>query len=119
MLTLRGITHVFVISVKEVIGINREYKANGSIGSPLQDESPVEFVRRVGYEVDRIEAALERHVDWHTHKDPYRTECSICAVLLVARGLLRYLEVSLGPIEDNQGSDGRGSGLDDATDTEH
>lgn len=81
---------------------NEQYKANGSIGAPLQDESPVEFLRRVGYEIDRIESALTRHVEWHTHKDPYRTECSICASLLVNRGLHRYLEISLGPQEDMQ-----------------
>lgn len=94
----------------EVNGI--QYRCSSAIGTPLENETPLQYIRRVGYEIDRIEALLERHITWYTHKNPNAGECPICAICTVVRGLCRDYERMLGqdgdvlvePIDSSQGS---------------
>lgn len=60
----------------------------------------MDYVRRIGYETDRLESTLERHITWYTHKNPNAGECPICAVFIVLRGLHREFEGMLGPDGD-------------------
>lgn len=39
-----------------------QFRASDVIGRPLEGESPVDYCRRVGYEIDRLESAVERHM---------------------------------------------------------
>lgn len=84
-----------------------EYKCSTAIGTLGQDESPVDYVRRIGYEIDRIESLMERHITWYTHKNLGAAECPICAIFIVARGVKRVFESFLVVPEE---ADGEGSG---------
>lgn len=64
-----------------------EYKCGDAIGKRQEGEDSVEYHRRLGYEIDRVETCLLRHVDWHTHKDKYASECPICAAFVLLRGI--------------------------------
>lgn len=90
--------------------IEFQYRASTAIGVPLEGEPVVDYVRRTGYEIDRLEAILERHITWYTHKNPNAGECPICAIFIVARGVHRVFESMLGPdvpaTEDPRGQDG-------------
>lgn len=82
-----------------------KYKCSSTIGTPLPSEGPVDYIRRIGYEVDRIEAVLERHIMWYTHKSPNAAECPICATFVLLRGLSKEYEGMLGPIAGTLDSD--------------
>lgn len=62
----------------------------------MEGEGPVDFVRRMRYEIERLEAMLERHITWWTHKNQSAAECPICAIFVVSRGLVRDYERMLG-----------------------
>lgn len=49
----------------------------------------MDHLERLEQALGVAEGRLERHVDWHTHKDPAAGGCPICDVVLVARYALR------------------------------
>lgn len=90
--------------------IEFQYRCSEAIGRPLEGESPVEYVRRVRYELDRLETLLERHITWWTHKNNTAAECPICAVFVVSRGVVGDYSRMLGgddmERQEDEGGDG-------------
>jgi len=96
--------------------IEFKYRCSEAIGRRLESETPVEYVRRAGYEIERIEALLERHIMWWTHKNLTAAECPICAIFVVSRGLVRDYEGMLGgDVTEQPGDDesDEGAGVED------
>lgn len=83
-----------------------EYKCSTAIGLMQAGESLSEYTRRAHYELDRVEAVLERHRRWHTHLDERTAECPICTISYLARSYLRVLE-QYGAVASEHQSDSR------------
>lgn len=76
--------------------IEFKYRCSEASGRPLDGETPVDYVRRMQYEISRLESVLERHIMWWTHKNLNAAECPICAIFVVSNGLARDYERMLG-----------------------
>lgn len=86
------------------IGIeNRGFKCSTALGLQTAGESLTEYLRRAGYELDRLDAIAEQHRRWHTHLDTRSAECFICAYQHLSRCYLRVL-ADYGRVEADAGN---------------
>lgn len=78
-----------------------------AIGLQNEGEGLRDYIRRAGYELDRLDAVAEQHRRWHTHLDSKSAECFVCAYQHLSRCYVRMLadyggieeDVRVGPVQ--------------------
>lgn len=58
----------------------------------LAGETVPEYCTRIGNIVTELEGKGSAHIGWHTHRDERQSECWICTLFLVCRGILHALD---------------------------